>query len=230
MQKTKSVSSYLSHKSWTTTTESCQTYHSALQAYVSTTQSQKHGHFEHKVLYTPNQHQMYQLRQRPTAVSPHLKGKLQHFGLRIYKLIVMIKQHLSTISHYFQSDKKLDILNELAFLLRFSSQLATQNALQHLPHWLFTYRQRRPCKVRPAHHEQFNMLRHAVRESNQRPSDFWNINSASWAAVATNYTAGSQRKKRRDRTKMGEIIDIPATSSRSFPFPFIFLFLFLCTD
>lgn len=170
MQKTKSVSSYLSHKSWTTTTES---YLPALQAYVSTTQSPKHGHFEHKVLDTPNQHQMYQLRQRPTAVSPHLKGKLQHFGLRIYK------QHLSTISHYFQSDKKLDILNELAFLLRFSSQLATQNALQHLPHSLFTYRQRRPCKVRPAHHEQFDMLRHAVRESNQRLSDYWNIHSAS---------------------------------------------------
>lgn len=177
-----------------------------------------------QVLDTQNQHQMNQLRQRPTAVSPHLKGKLQHFGLRIYK------QHLSTISHYFQSGKKLDILNELAFLLRFSSQLATQNALQHLPHSLFTYRQRRPCKVRPAHHEQFNMLRHAVRESNQRPSDYWNIHSASWAAVATHYTAESQRKKRRDRTKMGEIIDIPATSSRSFPFPFIFLFLFLCTD
>lgn len=158
------------------------------------------------------------------------KRKTSTFWTADIQTIVMIKQHLSTISHYFQSDKKLDILNELAFLLRFSSQLATQNALQHLPHSLFTYRQRRPCKVRPAHHEQFNMLWHAVRESNQRPSDYWNIHSASWAAVATHYTAESQRKKRRDRTKMGEIIDIPATSSRSFPFPFIFLFLFLCTD
>ena len=69
MQKTKSVSLYLGHKSWTTTIESCHTFHSALQTYVSTTQSQKHGHFECKGLDTPNQRQMYQLQQRPTAVS-----------------------------------------------------------------------------------------------------------------------------------------------------------------
>lgn len=66
------------------------------------------------------------------------KRKTSTFWTADMQTIVMIKQHLSTISHYFQSDKKLDILNELAFLLRFSSQLATQNALQHLPHSLFT--------------------------------------------------------------------------------------------
>lgn len=66
------------------------------------------------------------------------KRKTSTFWTADIQTIVMIKQHLSTISHYFQPDKKLDILNELAFLLRFSSQLATQNALQHLPHSLFT--------------------------------------------------------------------------------------------